>query len=359
MADPVPTAWPEVNAWRKARRAELRERRLALPPAERRALTEHVLAHVEAGFPELAGAPVGFYWPFRGEVDVLPLMKRHVAAGGRAALPVVVDHAGPVEWWEWTTGSRMVPGVWDIPVPAERSPLAPAVLLVPVLGFDWACYRLGNGGGYYDRTLAAMEPRPLAIGIGFELGRLESIRPQPHDIPLHAVVTEAGVHWPLSAEGCPGASSPVCYADEAAPEYFGYLSRSETLALLNELLEAERAGVKVAGALAAEQSGEWAALLAGLQRDEARCCGLLARLIAHLQGEMSRATGAFHAKALTVQGVTERVRFLNRGQGWVVRKLAEALPRIHDETVHAGLQEMLSVHERNVARCDALLAGMR
>jgi 5-formyltetrahydrofolate cyclo-ligase len=354
-------SWTDVNAWRKARRAELRERRLALPPAERRALQARILAHIEAGFPELAGAPVGFYWPFRGEVDLQPLMKRHVAAGGRAALPVVVERKEPVEWWEWSPGTRMVPGIWDIPVPAERRLLEPAVLLVPVLGFDWACYRLGNGGGYYDRTLAAMQPRPLAIGVGYELGRLETIHPQPHDIPLHAVVTETGLHWPLAgALGADGAavSSPVCYADEAAPEYFGYLSREETLALLNELLEAERAGVKVAGVFAGEQEGDAAASLAALQRDEARCCGLLARLIRHLDGEMSRATGAFQAKALAVQGGTERLRFLNRGQGWVVRRLQEALPRIRDEAVHAGLQQMLELHERNVAHCDALIARL-
>ena len=233
------------------------------------------------------------------------------------------------------------------------------MLLVPVIGFDFACYRLGNGGGYYDRSLAVMQPRPLAIGVGYELGRLETIHPQPHDIALDAIVTERGVHWPLAAgDGRAGVSSPVCYADEAAPEYFGYLSREETLGLLNELLEAERAGVKVAGVLVGEHTGDAAASLQALQRDEARCCGLLARLIRHVEGEMSRATGSFREKALAVQGGVERLRFLNRGQGWVVRKLREALPRIRDEAVHAGLQEMLALHERNVAHCDTLIARL-
>lgn len=346
--------WETVNQWRKDQRTRIREARLALPPAQRRALQGRILAHVEAAFPELEGAAVGFYWPFRGEVDVLPLMKRHVAAGGRAVLPVVVERNRPVEWWEWTPDMRMEPGIWNIPVPAERRPLPPAILVVPLLGFDAACYRLGNGGGYYDRTLAALQPRPLAIGIGYELGRLETIHPQPHDVPLDVVVTEVGVHWPRGRPTGTEVSSPVCYADEAAPEYFGFLSREETLALLNELLEAERAGVKVAGAYAAGMNAA-AEDLQALQRDEARCCALLARLIAHLQGETSRATGAFHGKALAVEGTAERLRFLNRGQGWVVRELTEALPRIRDEAVHTALSEMLALHERNVARCEQLI----
>jgi 5-formyltetrahydrofolate cyclo-ligase len=86
----------------------------------------------------------------------------------------------------------MTPGVYDIPVPAMRDVVVPAVLLVPVVGFDRTNYRLGYGGGYYDRTLAAADPRPMAIGVGFELSRLNTIHPQPHDIPLDAVVTEAG-----------------------------------------------------------------------------------------------------------------------------------------------------------------------
>jgi 5-formyltetrahydrofolate cyclo-ligase len=84
-------------------------------------------------------------------------------------------------------------GVWDIPVPSNRNPVQPTVLLVPLLGFDTAGYRLGHGGGYYDRTLATVAQKPLTIGIGYELGRLQTIYPQPHDIPMDAIVTESGV----------------------------------------------------------------------------------------------------------------------------------------------------------------------
>ena len=84
-------------------------------------------------------------------------------------------------------------GIWNIPVPHEKNPVSPGTLLVPLLGFDAAGYRLGHGGGYYDRTLASVTERPLTIGVGYEFGRLETIYPQAHDIPMDAVVTESGV----------------------------------------------------------------------------------------------------------------------------------------------------------------------
>jgi 5-formyltetrahydrofolate cyclo-ligase len=86
-------------------------------------------------------------------------------------------------------------GIWAIPIPADRLPVQPTVLLVPLLGFDERGYRLGYGGGYFDRTLAVARPRPLTIGVGYELGRLPTIYPQPHDIPMDAIVTDAGFAW--------------------------------------------------------------------------------------------------------------------------------------------------------------------
>ena len=71
--------------------------------------------------------------------------------------------------------------------------MAPDLLIAPLVGFDGAGYRLGYGGGYYDRTLAARSPRPRVIGAGFTLSRLDTIHPQPHDIPMSLVVTEDGV----------------------------------------------------------------------------------------------------------------------------------------------------------------------
>jgi 5-formyltetrahydrofolate cyclo-ligase len=134
-----------------------------------------------------------FYWPFQGEIDVRHLVRNFLALGADAALPVVVEARQPLEFWSWRPRMKLTRGVWNIPVPGDRSPVQPTVLLVPLLGFDAAGYRLGHGGGYYDRTLATVAQKPLTIGIGYELGRLQTIYPQPHDIPMDAIVTESGV----------------------------------------------------------------------------------------------------------------------------------------------------------------------
>jgi 5-formyltetrahydrofolate cyclo-ligase len=185
--------WDEVRRWRKEQRARLIARRQAIPQNERRRLQSSILDLVERHFPELANRLVGFYWPFRGEIGLHSLVRRLVARGARAALPVVVEQRQPLEFRAWRPGAPLERGVWSIPIPAEREVVRPTALLVPLVGFDADGFRLGYGGGYYDRTLAATNPKPLTIGIGFELGRLPTIYPQPHDVPMDALVTEAGV----------------------------------------------------------------------------------------------------------------------------------------------------------------------
>ncbi len=138
---------------------------------------------------------LGFYWPHRSEYDPLPVANAVIAAGGRCALPVVVERRAPLEFREWHPAVEMMPGKlsYGIPHPADGDPVIPDVMLIPLVGFDAKGYRLGYGGGYFDRTLAALSPRPQTIGVGFELGRLATIDPQPHDIPFDLIVTEAGI----------------------------------------------------------------------------------------------------------------------------------------------------------------------
>lgn len=186
-------SWAEVRAWRKAERARLIACRAAVPPAARAQRDLAITAFLHAALPELASRHVGFYWPFKGEYDPRPLARALHRAGARLALPVVAERARPLLFRPWRPGIRMVPGIWNIPVPAEGEPVLPDVLLIPLVGSDARGYRLGHGGGYYDRTLAAMPRRPLAVGIGFESLRLATIHPQPHDIPMDIVVTEGGV----------------------------------------------------------------------------------------------------------------------------------------------------------------------
>jgi len=90
----------------------------------------------------------------------------------------------------------LVDGVWNIQIPERRQIVIPHAVLAPLVGFDRNCYRLGYGGGYFDRTLAAFTPRPWAIGVGFELSRLKTICPQDFDIPMDLIVTEAGAQYP-------------------------------------------------------------------------------------------------------------------------------------------------------------------
>jgi len=182
----------EVKAWRRAERERLIALRMALSPAERRAKGERITA---ALWEIVAARPgiFGVYWPFRAEFDPRPLVDTLVAGGREVALPVVVDKKGPLEYRAWAPGEGLVAGVWDIPIPEKREIVLPTMVLAPLVGFDRACYRLGYGGGYFDRTLAAMNPRPLAIGVGFGCQAIETIYPQPFDIPMDMVVTETGV----------------------------------------------------------------------------------------------------------------------------------------------------------------------
>jgi 5-formyltetrahydrofolate cyclo-ligase len=193
--------WPETRAWRRAKRGELINARVRMPKREREERASRILERLSEGVPPLESGAVGFYWAFKGEIDMRGIVRGLMASGAGAALPVVVEKGTPLEFWDWRPRMKMARGIWNIPIPGERVPVQPSLLLVPLVGFDEAGYRLGYGGGYYDRTVAAMPTRPICIGIGFELGRLDSIQPQKHDIPMDAIVTEEGFLWhrrPLS-----------------------------------------------------------------------------------------------------------------------------------------------------------------
>jgi 5-formyltetrahydrofolate cyclo-ligase len=190
---PAERGWSVVQAFRKAKRAELIARRSALGFHDRAAYGESLTAQLLATLKLRAYLVLGFYWPIRGELDLRNLARRHVDAGGIAALPVVVEKDAPVEFWQWRPGATMQRGFWNIPVPAKRRVVVPGALLIPLVGYDAAGYRLGSGGGYYDRTLAATEPRPLCVGVGYAEAELGTIYPQPHDVPMDLIVTERRV----------------------------------------------------------------------------------------------------------------------------------------------------------------------
>ncbi|MGC8477188.1 MAG: 5-formyltetrahydrofolate cyclo-ligase [Acetobacteraceae bacterium] len=191
---PLTRAWEDVRSWRRDTRTALLERRMAASPGQRAAWGARIESHLGPLLRGLPGRTIGFYWPFKGEFDARALVTQLLAtAPWRAGLPVVSARNAPLLFRPWVPGCEMESGVLGIPVPKSPAALVPDILLAPLVGFDAANYRLGYGGGYFDRTLAALSPRPQAIGVGFEISRLDSVYPQPHDIPMDFIVTEAGV----------------------------------------------------------------------------------------------------------------------------------------------------------------------
>ncbi|MBL8336475.1 MAG: 5-formyltetrahydrofolate cyclo-ligase [Rhodoferax sp.] len=184
---------------RRALRTALLERRQAVAAGVRRAWDARITEHLLRAFPIRAPLVVGFYWPMRAEFDPRPAIRAWRQAGAQAALPVVLAKGQALEFRAWWPGAPTRKAVFDLPEPQGTPVLRPDVLLMPPLGFDAAGYRLGYGGGFYDITLATMDPQPLKVGVGYELSRLDSIDPLPHDVPMDIVITEAGVFpapWP-------------------------------------------------------------------------------------------------------------------------------------------------------------------
>lgn len=174
---------------RKLQRERALALRAVLPdrPAKETALRERVsrwLAQADA-------RSVGFFWPVRGEPDLRTTVAEWLAGDLRriAALPVIAG--GILEFHQWSPDGMMQAGAHGIPVPAHGRLVQPDCLLIPCVGFDEARFRLGYGGGYYDRTFATLVPWPLAVGIAFEGTRVASIDPLPHDMQLDVVLTDA------------------------------------------------------------------------------------------------------------------------------------------------------------------------
>ncbi len=184
------------TAWRRELRRDMVARRAALSDAEHAALSAHIVAQARAALPVPSVA--AFCWPIKHEPDVRALLAAWARAGVRTALPVVIAEGQPLAFREWTPATPLAPDRYGIPTPTTGEWLTPDLILLPLNGFDAAGYRLGYGGGYFDRTLAALTPRPLAVGVGFEINRVDSIRPAAHDQRLDWIVTEHGAFRPAA-----------------------------------------------------------------------------------------------------------------------------------------------------------------
>jgi 5-formyltetrahydrofolate cyclo-ligase len=184
----------EVLAWRKAKRVELIDARMALSSSAHQAASAETFKRLATLFSAQPRSLVGAYWPFRREYNVIAFLEWLTERRHEVALPVVLGKGMPLEFRRWTRDMEMVSGVYDIPYPARGEPVKPTILIIPMVGFDDAGFRLGYGGGFYDRTLATYAQKPLCVGSGFELGHLPTIYPLPHDIPMDHLVTERGLY---------------------------------------------------------------------------------------------------------------------------------------------------------------------
>jgi 5-formyltetrahydrofolate cyclo-ligase len=188
---------------RKALREALVEQRLNLPDRLQRAdLLQRVMRIWLVGRPDTV---IGAYWPIKGEFDPLPALHRWKEDGElleetqrkRIGLPVVDKVHKTLTFHAWYPGCPMEEDAYSIPKPKDTEVVVPTLLFVPCVGYAPGGYRLGYGGGFYDRTLATLQPKPFTVGLGFTQGYLDDFEPAAHDIPLDAILNDNGVVWPV------------------------------------------------------------------------------------------------------------------------------------------------------------------
>ena len=141
---------------------------------------------------------IGAYWPIKGEFDAMPALFRWTEGEGYGrliGLPVIDRETKQLDFHVWYPGCPMEDDAYGIPKPKGTDKFEPEMLLVPCVGFGDNGVRLGYGGGFYDRTLAALTPRPFTVGIGYAHGYVPWLQAEPHDVPLDAMLTEDGVFW--------------------------------------------------------------------------------------------------------------------------------------------------------------------
>jgi len=184
----------ELSARRAGWRRDMLARREHMAPEARAAADIALNARLREALAPVSGV-LGFTWPIKGEFDARGLITDWLAADASrvAVLPVVIKRHTPLKFRAWTPATRMRGAGFGTSVPDEGEWLTPTSLLIPLVGYDAAGYRLGYGGGYYDRTLATLDPQPYKIGVAYEACGLPSIEPQDHDIRMDVLITETGL----------------------------------------------------------------------------------------------------------------------------------------------------------------------
>lgn len=183
-----------VVQWRKRERARLLKQRLALSPTVRQHKTQLIVRGLDEVLDTVQDRIISVFWPFRGEPNLFHWVRSIINRGACVALPVVAEKGKPLLFKSWIPGEPLRPGIWEIPVPIQGEDVTPSIMIIPLVGFDDSLFRLGYGGGYFDRTLATFKHKPKTIGVGFEMCRIPTIYPQPYDIPMDFVISESEIY---------------------------------------------------------------------------------------------------------------------------------------------------------------------
>lgn len=184
---------PALAALKREFRARAKAVRLAVPAAARTAASARLCQHLADWLAGHRGAAVAGFWPLASEVDLKPLLARWHAAGGRALLPRMQGAGQPLRFLRWNPGMAMERAAYAIEEPPADAPeYRPDIVLVPLLAVDETGYRLGYGGGFYDRTLAALGD-VYAVGVALDVQRVDAVPRGVHDRPLSHLVTESGI----------------------------------------------------------------------------------------------------------------------------------------------------------------------
>jgi 5-formyltetrahydrofolate cyclo-ligase len=175
---------------------------MALGPDARADQTHAIARDLDSLEAAADASLVSVYWPIRGEPDLRAWMHALSDRRLRVALPVALALGQPVVFRDWRPNAHLARGLWNIPYPADGPEVVPNIVAAPLVGFAGECYRLGYGGGFFDRTVGLRYPKAVAIGIGYSSAALRTIFPQPHDIPMDWIVT--------------GSTAPVRRAQQSA-----------------------------------------------------------------------------------------------------------------------------------------------